>query len=124
MVTPGRLLDIIKKGALSLDDVVNLILDEADELLSALKEEVNFILKATPKQPRTLLFKATTTGVIQQLYHNNLKNKVLYIEAEMDAKGHQSIDHQYVVVEPIEKLAVLLHFFFESSRRSARHHIL
>ncbi len=110
VATPGRLLDIIKKGALRLKDIAYLVLDEADELLSGLKEEVGHILKATPQQRRTLLFTATTTGALQQFIHNNLKNNVLYIEAEMATKGHQSIDHQFVVVAPIEKLAVLLHF--------------
>ena len=121
VATPGRLLDIIKKGALSLKDVNYVVLDEADELLSALKEEVDLILKATPQQRRTLLFTATTTGVIQQFVHNELKNKVLYIEAEMATKGHQSIDHQFVVVAPIEKLAVLLHFL---SRQEGRQGII
>ena len=121
VATPGRLLDIIKKGALSLKDIAYLVLDEADELLSGLKEEVGHILKATPQQRRTLLFTATTTGAIQQFIHNNLKNNVLYIEAEMATKGHQSIDHQFVVVAPIEKLAVLLHFL---SRQEGRQGII
>ncbi|MBQ0739716.1 DEAD/DEAH box helicase, partial [Aquimarina celericrescens] len=93
VATPGRLLDIIKKGALSLKDIAYLVLDEADELLNGLKEEVGHILKATPQQRRTLLFTATTTGALQQFIHNNLKNNVLYIEAEMATKGHQAIDH-------------------------------
>ena len=121
VATPGRLLDIIKKGALSLKDIAYLVLDEADELLSGLKEEVGHILKATPQQRRTLLFTATTTGALQQFIHNNLKNNVLYIEAEMATKGHQSIDHQFVVVAPIEKLAVLLHFL---SRQEGRQGII
>ena len=121
VATPGRLLDIIKKGALSLKVVNYVVLDEADELLSGLKEEVGHILKATPQQRRTLLFTATTTGAIQQFIHNNLKNNVLYIEAEMATKGHQSIDHQFVVVAPIEKLAVLLHFL---SRQEGRQGII
>lgn len=121
VATPGRLLDIIKKGALSLDDVVYLVLDEADELLSGLREEVGLILKATPQQRRTLLFTATTTGAIQQFVHNELQKNVLYMEVEMDAKGHQAIDHQYVVVAPIEKLAILLHFL---SRQEGRQGII
>ena len=46
---------------------------------------------------------------------------MLYIEAEMATKGHQSIDHQFVVVAPIEKLAVLLHFL---SRQEGRQGII
>lgn len=39
-----------------------------------------------------------------------MSKHVVHIEADMDTVGHQGIDHQYVVVEPIEKLEVLLHF--------------
>ena len=39
-----------------------------------------------------------------------MSKHVIYIEADMENIGHQGIDHQYVVVEPIEKLEVLLHF--------------
>ena len=49
-------------------------------------------------------------GTIKQLVQNSLSKKVVTIEADMETIGHQGIDHQYVVVEPIEKLNVLMHF--------------
>ena len=110
VATPGRLVDLLKRNAISLQELKYLVLDEADEMVSALKEEVDTIIKAIPKSRRTLLFTATMPGIIKQLVQNYMSKHVLHIEADMATTGHQGIDHQYVVVEPIEKLDVLLHF--------------
>ncbi|PHS52352.1 MAG: DEAD/DEAH box helicase [Lutibacter sp.] len=110
VATPGRLVDLMKRGAINIKNVQYLVLDEADEMVSALKEEVDTIIKEIPKTRRTLLFTATMPGAIKQLVQNYMSKYVLHIEADMATIGHQGIDHQYVVVEPIEKLAVLLHF--------------
>ncbi|MBQ0769490.1 MAG: DEAD/DEAH box helicase [Bizionia sp.] len=110
VATPGRLVDLIKRGAVSIKDLKYLVLDEADEMISALKDEVDSILKDTPKTRRTLLFTATMPGTIKQLVQNYMSKHVVQIEADMATMGHQGIDHHYVVVEPIEKLDVLLHF--------------
>lgn len=110
VATPGRLVDLIKRGAIHIKDLKYLVLDEADEMVSALKEEVDTIIKDIPKSRRTLLFTATMPGAIKQLVQNYMSKHVVHIEADMATVGHQGIDHQYVVVEPIEKLEVLLHF--------------
>lgn len=110
IATPGRLLDLVKRGALNIKSVQYLVLDEADEMVSALKDEVDAIIKDIPKSRRTLLFTATMPGAIKQLVQNYMSKHVVHIEANMASVGHQGIDHQYVVVEPIEKLEVLLHF--------------
>ncbi|TDU40074.1 ATP-dependent RNA helicase DeaD [Gelidibacter sediminis] len=110
IATPGRLLDLVKRGAIDLKNIQYLVLDEADEMVSTLKDEVDAIIKSIPKSRRTLLFTATMPGAIKQLVQNYMSKHVLHIEADMASVGHQGIDHQYVVVEPIEKLEVLLHF--------------
>lgn len=110
VATPGRLLDLVKRGAITIKNVQYLVLDEADEMVSALKDEVDAIIKDIPKTRRTLLFTATMPGAIKQLVQNYMSKHVVHIEADMASVGHQGIDHQYVVVEPIEKLEVLLHF--------------
>jgi ATP-dependent RNA helicase DeaD len=110
VATPGRLLDLIKREAIQLDKLQHLVLDEADEMASALKEELENILKEIPKNRRTFLFTATMPGYIKQLVQNYMSKHVVHLEANMETLGHQGIDHQYVVVEPIEKLEVLLHF--------------
>jgi ATP-dependent RNA helicase DeaD len=110
VATPGRLLDLISKDAISLKALKYLILDEADEMVNAFKDNLDQIIKDIPKAHRTLVFTATLSGAVKQLVQNYMSKHVLQIEAGMKTLGHQGIDHQYVVVEPIEKLAVLMHF--------------
>lgn len=110
VATPGRLVDLIKRGAIDITTIKHFVLDEADEMVSALKEEVDSILKSVPKSRRTFLFTATMPGTIKQLVQNYMSKHVENIEVDMDTVGHQGIDHQYVIIEPIEKLEVLLHF--------------
>jgi len=111
VATPGRLADLVKREAINIKNIKYLILDEADEMLSALKEGLDSIIPEIPKDRRTLLFSATMPGTVKQLVQNYMNNKKLvHIEANMETVGHKEIDHQYTVVEPIEKLEVLLHF--------------
>jgi len=110
VATPGRLVDLIKREAIELKNLKYLVLDEADEMVSALKEDLDNIIKEIPKSRRTLLFTATLSGAIKQLVQNYMSKHVVQLEADMSTIGHQGIDHQYVVVEPIEKLDVLMHF--------------
>jgi len=110
VATPGRLIDLMKRNAIDIKSLEYLVLDEADEMVSALKEEVEVIIKEIPKTRRTFLFTATMPGYIKQLVQNYMSKHVVHIEADMETLGHQGIDHQYVVVDPIEKLEVLLHF--------------
>lgn len=110
VATPGRLVDLIQKKAINIKNADYLVLDEADEMVTALKEDLDPIVKELPETRRTLLFTATMPGAIKQLVQNYLNKNVMHLEADMETIGHQGIDHQYIVVEPIEKLDVLLHF--------------
>ena len=110
VATPGRLVDLIKREAITLKNLKYLVLDEADEMVSALKQDLDLIIQDIPKSRRTLLFTATMPGTIKQLVQNYMSKQVAHIEADMGTLGHQGIDHQYMMVAPIEKLEVLLHF--------------
>jgi len=110
VATPGRLIDLIKRNAIDIKNAKYLVLDEADEMVTSLKEGLDEIIKALPKTRRTLLFTATMPGTIKQLIQNYMSKHVIQVSANMETAGHQGIDHQYVVVEPIEKLDVLMHF--------------
>lgn len=110
VATPGRLTDLVKRDAVDIKNISYFILDEADEMVSALKDGLDSIIKVIPKKRRTLLFTATMSGAINQLINNYMSNNVINIEVDMSTLGHQGIDHQYVIVDPIEKLEVLLHF--------------
>lgn len=110
VATPGRLIDLVQRKAVSIKNINYLVLDEADEMVSALKKDLDVIAEEIPKSRRTLLFTATMSGTIKQLIQNYMSKHVVQVEVNMAQLGHQGIDHQYVVVEPIEKLEVLLHF--------------
>lgn len=110
VATPGRFLDLLQKDAFDIKSLKNLVLDEADEMFQALKEDLMAILKAVPKNRRTYLFSATMPGELKDIVHNYLSKNTVSINSERATIGNEGIDHQYIVVEPIEKLDVLLHF--------------
>ncbi|WP_282111664.1 DEAD/DEAH box helicase [Maribacter stanieri] len=110
VATPGRLVDLVKREVIDIKKLKYLVLDEADEMVTALKEDLDVIISGIPKSRRTLLFTATMSGAIKQLVQNYMSKHVIHVEADMSTLGHQGIDHEYVVVEPIEKLDVLMHF--------------
>jgi ATP-dependent RNA helicase DeaD len=110
VATPGRFLDLLGKGAVSIKSLKHLVLDEADEMFQALKEDLMLILKAMPKNRRTFLFSATMPGELKEITHNYMSQDVLVVQSNRTTIGHEGIDHRYIVVDPIEKLDVLLHF--------------
>ncbi len=110
VATPGRLIDLIQRKAIHLKETKFLVLDEADEMVSILKESLDEIIAELPKNHKTFLFSATMPGTIKQLIQNYLNKNVVQVSADMQTIGNQGIDHQYIVVNPIEKLDVLMHF--------------
>lgn len=110
VATPGRLIDLIQRGKIDLKKVKYFVLDEADEMVLSLKEGLDKIVEVMPKQKRTLLFSATLPGSVKQLVQNYLSKHVTQVGAETAYTAHKDVDHNYVVIEPIEKLNVLLHF--------------
>ncbi|EDM44467.1 inducible ATP-independent RNA helicase [unidentified eubacterium SCB49] len=118
VATPGRLIDLLERKAVAISNASYLVIDEADEMVTILKEGLDKIVKGLPKKRRTFLFTATLSGEIKQLVQNYLSKKVSHIEVDMATLGHQGIDHQYVVVNPEEKLDVLMHFL--SSKEGQR----
>ncbi|GAA3740460.1 MULTISPECIES: DEAD/DEAH box helicase [Flavobacterium] len=110
VATPGRLIDLIQRKAIDIKKAEYLVLDEADEMVTILKESLDEIIAELPKKHRTLLFSATLPGTIKQLIQNYLNKNVVQISANMETVGNEGIDHEYIVVDPIEKLEVLMHF--------------
>jgi ATP-dependent RNA helicase DeaD len=100
----------MQRKAINLKETKFLVLDEADEMVSILKESLDEIIAEIPKNHKTFLFSATLPGTIKQLIQNYLNKNVVQISANMETMGNQGIDHQYIVVDPIEKLDVLMHF--------------
>lgn len=110
VATPGRLIDLIKRQAAAIKNCKFLILDEADEMMTALKEGLDEIVNELPKNRRTWLFSATMPGPMKQLVQQYMSKNIIQVSADMATSGNQGIDHYYIVVEPEEKLDVLMHF--------------
>ncbi|MFV5684684.1 DEAD/DEAH box helicase [Flavobacterium sp. GB2R13] len=110
VATPGRLIDLIQRKAINLKETKFLVLDEADEMVTILKEGLDEIVAELPPAHKTFLFSATMPGTIKQLIQNYLNKNVVQVSANMETVGNQGIDHEYIVVDPIEKLDVLMHF--------------
>ena len=110
VATPGRLIDLIHRKAINLKETKFLVLDEADEMVTILKESLDEIVAELPATRNTFLFSATMPGTIKQLIQNYLNKNVVQVSANMETIGNQGIDHEYIVVDPVEKLDVLMHF--------------
>ena len=87
-------------------------------MISNFKDDLERIIKEIPASHRTLLFTATLSGQVKQLIQNFMSKHVIQLETDMLTVGNQEIEHQYIVVAPIEKLEVLLHFL--SSKQGQR----
>ncbi|MGG0719278.1 DEAD/DEAH box helicase [Robertmurraya massiliosenegalensis] len=75
VATPGRLLDHIRRKTISLEEVSFLVLDEADQMLHiGFLDEVEEIIKETPKSRQTLLFSATIPEEIRKLSEKHMRN--------------------------------------------------
>ena len=96
--TPGRIIDLIDKGALVLDDVTYFVLDEADEMLRmGFAEDVETIAASLPEERRTSLFSATMPPAIQRVARQHLTDPVR-IEVSPQASTVDTVHQTYAVV--------------------------
>ena len=68
VATPGRLIDLIERKAINLEQIKYVVLDEADEMLNmGFQDDIEFILQNTPKREATWLFSATMPPEIRKV---------------------------------------------------------
>jgi ATP-dependent RNA helicase DeaD len=98
VATPGRLIDLIERGAVDISHVKTVILDEADEMLSmGFKQDLNRILKFTTKTDRkTWLFSATMPDEIKRIVKTYMDATAPRIEVNKNTLVNANIRHQYV----------------------------
>lgn len=105
--TPGRLLDLIKRKALSLENVKYVILDEADEMLNmGFQEDIDEILKKVEGDRSIWLFSATMPGEIRKIIKNYMKDPQ-EVAVNTKQKNNEDISHHYVLTKGSNKLAAL-----------------
>ena len=107
VATPGRLIDLVRRGKVSLSNIEYLVLDEADEMLNmGFKDDLETILKETPTERRTLLFSATMPKEISAIARNYMRSARELQIGERNA-GTENVDHIYYVCKAEHRYDVL-----------------
>jgi ATP-dependent RNA helicase DeaD len=107
VATPGRLIDLIGRGAAKLNNVSTVILDEADEMLNmGFLDSINEILEEVPEGRRTLLFSATMSAEIASIARKYM-NKPVEITIGTKNSSADNVSHAYYIVHARDKYKVL-----------------
>ncbi|MBQ8936551.1 MAG: DEAD/DEAH box helicase [Bacteroidaceae bacterium] len=107
VATPGRLIDLMNRGAAVLESVHTVILDEADEMLSmGFSESIDAILEGVPEQHRTLLFSATMSREIERIAQNYLHDAREVVVGSRN-EGAENVNHIYYMVRASDKYLAL-----------------
>ncbi len=110
VATPGRLIDHVKRGTIDLSEINCLVLDEADEMLNmGFLEDVEFVLKQTPKDRQIALFSATLPTEIRNISKRYLNDPVK-ITIKKKTMTADSIRQRAVFVAHRDKVDVLTRF--------------
>lgn len=107
VATPGRLVDLINRRAVSLADVEYVVLDEADEMLNmGFKEDIDNILQATPEWKNVWLFSATMPKEVAAISKNYMDNP-LEVSIGHKNQTNENIEHIYYVVKERDRYDAL-----------------
>ena len=107
VATPGRLIDLMKRGVAQLDEVNNVVLDEADEMLNmGFTESINAIFEGVPTNRNTLLFSATMSREIEKIARNYLNNHKEIVVGSRN-EGAEKVNHIYYLVNAKDKYPAL-----------------
>jgi ATP-dependent RNA helicase DeaD len=99
VATPGRLIDLIERKAINLEEIKYVVLDEADEMLNmGFQEDIEFILKNTPQRDSTWLFSATMPPEIRQVSKRYMKEPVEITVGKKNT-ANKNVDHQFFVTQ-------------------------
>jgi ATP-dependent RNA helicase DeaD len=115
VATPGRLRDHLERGNFDASALRAVVLDEADEMLDlGFRDDLEFILDATPPERRTLLFSATLAREIVTLARSYQRD-ALRIDTQPDVQ-HADIEYKAFLIAPneIEHAVVNVLRFFDS----------
>ncbi|MDE6378503.1 MAG: DEAD/DEAH box helicase [Duncaniella sp.] len=107
VATPGRLIDLIKRGVVKLDDVTTVVLDEADEMLNmGFLDSIEEILSHVPEDHKTLLFSATMPADVLKIAKRYMRN---YEEIVVGSRneGAENVRHIYYMVNARDKYLAL-----------------
>ena len=106
VATPGRLIDLIRRKALSVDQVSCVVIDEADQMADmGFLPQVRSIMSGIPGTPQVMLFSATLDGVVQSLINAYLHDPIRHeVITESDIVDEQT--HRFLAVHYMDKAKV------------------
>ena len=97
VATPGRLIDLIERKAINLEQIKYVVLDEADEMLNmGFQEDIEFILQNTPQRDSTWLFSATMPPEIRKVSKKYMEAPAEITVGKMNT-ANKMVDHQYFI---------------------------
>ena len=114
--TPGRLRDHMERGGLDVSALKVVVLDEADEMLDlGFREDLEFMLEATPRERRTLMFSATIPREIADLARR-YQNDALRIDTLVRNQAHEDIEYKAIRIgaSDMERAVVNVLRFFDA----------
>jgi superfamily II DNA/RNA helicase len=107
VATPGRLLDLIGRGSITLAHVGTLVLDEADRMLDmGFRPDVDRIVSGIPADRQTLFFSATLDGEVGRIAHAYTRSPRRHEHAPPRSEGR--IEHRFVGVSHHEKVDAVI----------------
>jgi len=119
VATPGRLLDLMNQGFISLSNVEIFVLDEADRMLDmGFIHDVRKLLKALPKERQTLFFSATMPAEIAKLSREILRNPIR-VEVTPESSTVEAIQQNLYFVDKGNKKNLLVHLLQDETIESA-----
>jgi ATP-dependent RNA helicase DeaD len=117
--TPGRILDLVNRGALLLNQVRWVVLDEADRMLDiGFRPDIEKILKRTPPERQTLLFSATLPPPVVRLAEKYMNSPEI-LDFSNKSLAVETIEQFYVTVDPERKFDALLYLLNEQQPNQA-----
>ncbi|XP_008804703.2 LOW QUALITY PROTEIN: DEAD-box ATP-dependent RNA helicase 53-like [Phoenix dactylifera] len=107
--TPGRIIDLLKRGALNLSEVQFVVLDEADQMLAVgFDEDVEIILEKLPPNRQSMMFSATMPSWIRRLTQKYLKDPVtIDLVGDSDQKLAEGITLYSIASDNYSKPSIL-----------------
>lgn len=107
VATPGRMLDILRRGKLDLSRIRTVVFDEADEMLHmGFRDELDGILAYTPEEKHTWLFSATMPDEIRAMTGRYMKEPVEVTIGRRN-EGSANVTHHYYMVQAKERYLAL-----------------
>jgi ATP-dependent RNA helicase DeaD len=107
VATPGRLIDLIERRAINLENISYIVLDEADEMLNmGFREDIEFILGNTPNKNSIWLFSATMPSEVRQVSKRYMKQPAEITIGKVNA-ANVNIDHQFYVTSGVNRYQTL-----------------